>query len=312
MVETVAKVALSVQEHLIIQKNRLCPDRSAEGEKRICIVTGIHGDELEGQYVCYELARRISEQKEHLKGIVDIYPAINPLGISSNTRGIPMFELDMNRIFPGAEDGAMAEHLASKLIQDIEGADICLDIHSSDVFLREVPQARIGQENAEMLLPYAKQLNVEYIWVHGASNVIEGTLAHNLNKRGIPTVVVEMGTGMRISMEYGNQILDGIFHLMADMGIWDGECPAVRQPILSTEGRIGALSAGTCGIFLPSAEHWKSIRKNEKIGEIVDPLTAEVKETICAPFNGMIISLREHPVVTEGSLIARVLGGNGV
>ena len=99
---------------------------------------------------------------------------------------------------------------------------------------------------------------------------------------------------------------------MADMGIWEGEAPSVKEPILSTEGRIGILSAGACGIFLSCAEHWKSVRKNEKIGEIVDPLTAEVKEIIYAPFNGMIISLREHPVVAEGSLIARILGGNVV
>ena len=31
-----------------------------------------------------------------LKGIVEIYPALNPLGVDSISRGIPMFDLDMN------------------------------------------------------------------------------------------------------------------------------------------------------------------------------------------------------------------------
>lgn len=56
---------------------------------------------MEGQYVCFELIRRIEENKGQLTGIVDVYPAMNPLGIDSITRGIPAFDLDMNRLFPG-------------------------------------------------------------------------------------------------------------------------------------------------------------------------------------------------------------------
>ena len=53
MVETVVSSALPVDELLSIRKNRLEPDHQSGREKRICIVTGTHGDELEGQYVCY-------------------------------------------------------------------------------------------------------------------------------------------------------------------------------------------------------------------------------------------------------------------
>jgi predicted deacylase len=99
MIKTVAEVALPVDEVLRIKKRCIMPDGSESVPKRISIVTGIHGDELEGQYVCFELARRIEENKKCLNGIVDIYPAMNPLGIDSVTRGIPAFDLDMNRIF---------------------------------------------------------------------------------------------------------------------------------------------------------------------------------------------------------------------
>ena len=103
MVEIVTSVGLPIDEKLMIKKNRITPDNVKDESKlkRISIVTGIHGDELEGQYVCFELQRRIEENKDKLTGIVDIYPAMNPLGIDSITRGIPAFDLDMNRLFPG-------------------------------------------------------------------------------------------------------------------------------------------------------------------------------------------------------------------
>ena len=138
----VAEAELPVNEELIIQKHRL---KGSNGQgKRICVVTGIHGDELEGQYVAYELGRRIAEDPDSLTGTVDIYPAMNPFGIDSITRGIPAFDLDMNRIFPGNEQGDMNEYLASTIVNDMAGADLCLDIHASNIFLTEVPQIRIN------------------------------------------------------------------------------------------------------------------------------------------------------------------------
>ena len=60
MIKTIASIGLPVDEVLEIKKNRLVPEGGeAEGLKRISIVTGIHGDELEGQYVCFEVVRRI-------------------------------------------------------------------------------------------------------------------------------------------------------------------------------------------------------------------------------------------------------------
>ena len=134
MIEKVMEVGLPVDEHLMIVRHRLQPETRYGDEKRIAIVTGTHGDELEGQYVCYLLNQVIQQQMHHLRGILAIYPALNPMGIDSITRGIPMFDMDMNRIFPGDACGATAEYVAAGIMQDLSGADLCIDIHSSNIF----------------------------------------------------------------------------------------------------------------------------------------------------------------------------------
>lgn len=305
MINTVVSVGLPVDENMIIRKNTLIPEKLTGNEKRICIVTGTHGDELEGQYVCYELNRIIKSNMDKLKGIVDIYPALNPLGIDSIQRGIPMFDLDMNRIFPGNENGAMAEHVASKIIADISGADMCIDIHASNIFLREIPQVRINENSKDKLLKYAKLLNTDFIWV----TVLEATLAYSLNSIDVPTLVVEMGVGMRITEEYCNQLVNGIFRLMKEIGIWSGETKEVKEPIVSTDREVGFANANSSGIFIPKATHWSSVKKDEPIGNILNALTGEIEEEILSPCDGLIFTLREYPVVYAGSLIARVLGG---
>ena len=308
MIETVVSVGLPIDEKLMIQKNRLIPQKGISGgENRISIVTGTHGDELEGQYVCYELQRRIRENIGCLTGIVDVYPAINPLGIDSITRGIPGFDLDMNRVFPGSEDGSMPEYIASGIIEDLSGSAAVIDIHASNIFLEEIPQVRINELSRDTLVPLAKLLNTDYIWVHSSATVLESTLAYSLNSIGTPTLVVEMGVGMRITKKFGDQLTDGIFTLMKELGIWSGEVVTPKEPIISEDGEVSFINAGKSGVFVPCVEHWKNVRKGGHIGDILNPLTGEINERISSPTDGIVFTLREYPIVNEGSLIARIL-----
>lgn len=167
MIETVASIEPLADETLRIRKNRIEPKRLTGNEKRISIVTGIHGDELEGQYVCFELARRIGLRQEKLTGIVDIYPALNPLGIDSITRGIPAFDLDMNRLFPGHQDGNMTEFLASQIVRDLSGSVVALDIHASNIYLTEIPQIRVNKLHEQESLNWRQRRSGFYLGARG-------------------------------------------------------------------------------------------------------------------------------------------------
>ena len=309
MIETVFSAELPVSEHLTIQKNRIVGlghDKEGSG-RRLAIVTGVHGDELEGQYVAFELARRLKASPELLSGTIDIYPAVNPLGINSIERSVPMFDVDLNRTFPGDEHGELTETLAAAVIGDISGADVAVDIHASNIFLREMPQIRINEISADSLLPIAPLLNVDYIWVHASSTVLESTLAYTLNERGTRTLVVETGVGMRITRDYGERLVDGILRLAASLGMWAGRFRAYRAPIVSRDGAVSYLNAEAGGIFLPEAEHGTPVIAGQRIGIIADTLTGKVTQTITAPTSGLLFTLREYPVVYPGSLVARIL-----
>ena len=218
MIKTIVNTELPLAERFMVKKNVI---KGGTGRKRFCIVTGTHGDELEGQMVCYEMARLVQQHADQLNGTIEIYPALNPLGIDTIQRGIPNFDLDMNRIFPGNEHGTMAEQAAYRICEDLKGADMVIDIHSSNLYLRESPQVRINVLNEEQLVPEARHLGVDFIWVHDAATVLEATLAHSLNSTGTPCLVVEMGVGQRINHQMCTHLVKGIFNLMKEMGMWN-------------------------------------------------------------------------------------------
>ena len=304
MVEDIVSIRLPVEETFRIRKNVI---KNGEG-KRICVVTGIHGDELEGQYVCFLLNRVLSKNPELLHGTVEIYPAANPLGISSIERGIPGFDLDMNRTFPGSDSGVMTEFVASRLVADVAGADVVFDIHASNIFLTEIPQIRINEMNEETLLPLARQANMDFIWIHEASTVLESTFAYSLNSIGTPCLVVEMGVGMRLTGEYGQQMTNGILNIMKNLGMWDGEVPPVSTPIVSDDNdEVIFLNARCSGMFMKTKSHGSWVKKGETVGYVFDPLSGEVLEYVDADKSGLLFTIREYPLVDEGSLMGRIL-----
>lgn len=329
MIETVFSAELPVREHLLVQKNRivgaelareagLLPGQStAEAQRpgvldrapRMAVVTGIHGDELEGQRVAFELARILNQHLDQLHGIVDIYPAINPLGINSIERGVPGYDLDLNRVFPGDEQGSLTEALAAAVVNDIKGAVACVDIHASNIFLREMPQVRTNEITAKELVPLAHLINVDFVWVHASATVLESTLAYSLNAVGTKTLVVETGVGMRVTPHETWRLAQGMLRLANHFGIWSGEFEVHGDPMVSGDHQVSFLNANAAGVFLPKAGHGKRVGKGELIGLIVDPLAGEVREEVRCPANGLLFTLREYPVVYPGSLLARVLGG---
>lgn len=90
--------------------------------------------------------------------------------------------------------------------------------------------------------------------------------------------------------------------------MWTGDVIEPKDPIVSEDGKVGFVNANRAGIFVPNVEHWKNVKEGQVIGNILDPLEGVVLEEAKAPISGMLFTLREYPVVSCGSLIARLLG----
>ena len=309
MIETVMSMELPVGEVLRIKKNRLAPDQPTGREKRICIVSGIHGDEMGGQYICYELIRRIKADFSGLKGVVDVYPALNPLGLDTYNRGFPTFDFDLNTIFPGSLEGGMIDMMAARIVEDLEGADLCLDVHANNMHVKEAPHVRVNDTVNEETMGYARDLNLHAVWVHPSNVVKEGSLAYALNQMGVNTLVIESGVRMETDHALCRKIVDGIFNVMKSLGIWEGKPESAGEMDIWVDDRVEFINCNSTGLFIPAVSLFSRVKKGETIGVIAKPILGAVIEEVKAPIDGMIFTLRRYPSVREGAMIARIVGG---
>ena len=82
----------------------------------------------------------------------------------------------------------------------------------------------------------------------------------------------------------------------------------VRKPIISEEAEdVSFINAASGGLFIPDVKHWERLDKGERIGCIIDPLSGKVLENVESPVDGILFTIREYPIVDEGSLIGRML-----
>jgi predicted deacylase len=90
--------------------------------------------------------------------------------------------------------------------------------------------------------------------------------------------------------------------------MWTAEAVASKKPIVSDNADdVCFLNAASGGLFIPDVKHWEELQKGDRIGRIIDPLSGAVLQEVESPVDGILFTIREYPIVDEGSLLGRLL-----
>src|SRR5271169_5736262 len=123
--DSIVTLQLPYREELQVRRTTF---RGGDGPGA-AVIAGIHGNELEGLYVCHRLAawlEQLAEAHPHaLRGRIDLIPAIDTL-----ERFVPVFDADLNRNFPGDHNGLLPQRIAAAAMEALSGAALVIDIHA--------------------------------------------------------------------------------------------------------------------------------------------------------------------------------------
>ena len=279
---------------------------------RVSFVAGLHGDELEGLYICHKLIRYLKDLElsnpEAIQGQINIYPAVNPQALENATRLWPFFSLDVNRTFGSGQIDSLAVETSQILLEDLKSSsEIVIDFHSSNLQLMELPQIRIIKDFEKKLLPLAKKCNVDLIWIHPNAEIFASTLAFNLNNAKTPALVIETGICHRIHPNAGDQIFNGMLNLLHETGTLNIKLDPVKEPKLVQSDQVKMVQAYHSGLFIKQVEVGKFLEEGERLGKLIDPIEGSVLKEIVSPCSGLLFTLREHPLAHKGSPLARIV-----
>jgi predicted deacylase len=273
----------------------------------VAVVAGVRGDAPEGTRVALEVARHLRANVSALRGTVDVYPCVNPLAAHHGARAWPAFDVDLNRRFPGRVDGHAPDRLAAALVEALRPCDVVIELRGAHPAFREAPQAhvRVGDTESVQL---AMRGNVRVLWARDPSAESRGPLLAVLPR----VISLEGGTGNRLTEGVGLELCDGVLNMLAVVGIMPEEAlpfhwAAIQRPVAVDDARVVRVRASRGGLFLPGKAPWAEIAAGAPLGEVVDPITGDPRETVLSPVDGRTLAVREQPVVYPGTLVARVV-----
>lgn len=266
----------------------------------VWVDAAIHGDEPEGTLCCHMLDAALDPSTMH--GSVVLVPVLNVPAYEAAQRGNPLdtFSYDLNRIYPGREQGYLTERIAyahSTWMRAV--ADFEISIHSGGAhsYLAETIFTTTQPEAIEL----AKAMGTD--WKLILKNIRpQGSPPAVMFEAGKYGLTVELGgrsaTSPTAFQQCARTLTEGILNVLRYYHVIDGA--ATSAPTHYT-GFQHALLAPVSGLFLAETDlqFLTFMQRGDVIATIVD-VYGDVLALLSAPADGMIFGLRALPNVQTG------------
>lgn len=265
----------------------------------IFVSAAVHGDEIIGVEICRRLLR--APQLEALRGTLLIVPIVNSFGFLNHSRYLPD-RRDLNRSFPGQDNGSLASRLASIFMREvIERCDFGIDLHSAAIHRTNLPQVRFSSENRETI-KLASAFGAPLVM---RAKLREGSMRQAAKNKGVDVLLFEAGEALRIDELSARAGLSGILRVMHAMAMIPAKGvakPSTKSVSASSSSWQRAPAGGILRTFKTVGE---TTATGELLGAISDPF-GEMEFEVIADTGGIIIGRTNMPVVNEGDALFHI------
>jgi predicted deacylase len=264
----------------------------------VWISAAVHGDEVNG----VEIIGRVLEKTEprDLSGCMIAVPIVNVFGFNMQSRYLPD-RRDLNRSFPGFEQGSVAGRLAYLFMREVvRKCQYGIDLHTGSNHRTNLPQIRANLHDEQTRL-LAEAFGAPVI-MHAAA--IEGSLRKAATVCGIRTIVYEAGEPLRFDDAAIQLGRDGVLRVLAALGMREKR-PRHKGPHSALVSRTSWVRALNSGILRLDVRLGDTVAVGQHLGLVADAFGDDAAPLI-APEDGLIIGHTNNPLVQEGEAVVHL------
>jgi len=192
--------------------------------KRAVLVSGVHGDEMSSVHMVHTVMDQLNpaEMSGTVMAVTDVSrPALEAMTRRWPDSGRGADLIDMNREWPGNEDGAIATSrhaglLFNRLLRP--NADIAIDFHTGTTGF-DVTAFNIGDRTLPEVRAMLELYPVPQIWDNAA---YPGVLHNAFVDVGIPCFTPELGRARVLDFEIISMFAEGTMNVLKHYGIVAG------------------------------------------------------------------------------------------
>jgi predicted deacylase len=221
----------------------------------------------------------------------------------------PVDGKNLNRVYPGREDGTVSERIAWAITNEvIAKSDYVLDLHCGDgneslrpyVYQMVTADERLNAEMARMALAFG----IDHILIDRSRPTDPEHSLYCSNTaitRGKPGLTIESG-GLGMSDEVSvDAIVEGTRGVMRELGMLaEGPAP-VAHPVYLDPAEVVASPA--TGILYWLVERDQTVTKGTLLARITDFFGETIAE-VESPLDGVVLYVVATPPITKGQPVA--------
>jgi predicted deacylase len=266
----------------------------------LLVSAAVHGDEING----VEIIRRLLSHKfiSRIRGTLIAIPVVNVYGFVSKSRYLPD-RRDLNRSFPGSENGSMAARLANVVMtQILPHCTHIIDLHTGAVNRENLPQIRAKLRGDPELEALARAFGVPVIL---NANLVEGSFRAAAYEMGIGVLLYEAGEALRFDEIAIRAGVRGVLQVMSalDMRIKSKKQRTGMESMIANTNRW--VRAGQSGILRSLVATGARVEEGDLLAYINNPL-GENSEELISPVSGIVIGKTNLPLVFAGEAIFNI------
>ncbi|KAG0166680.1 hypothetical protein DFQ30_006898 [Apophysomyces sp. BC1015] len=278
--------------------------RGSEDGPVVGITAAVHGNELNGVPCIHRVVSEIDVKKLH--GTVVAVPCVNVSGYLKFTREYADGR-DLNRLFPGREDGFASQVYCYQLMNKIISQfNYLIDLHTAS--FGRVNSYYVRADMNDPMSAIMAHLQQPQIVLHNSGQ--DGTLRSAASARGIKAITVEIGNPQLFQTQYVQWSYVGVMRILDHLDMFSLETsngngeqvplPGPPTTILCSKGFwIYTKTGGVLEVY-PAVN--TSIRKGDLVARIKN-IFGNVVDEYFAPCGGIVIGRSSNPVAMSGDRI---------
>lgn len=294
-----------------------------DGEQTLCIVGSMRGDEMQQQYVASRMVAILKTAEE--EGLIEpgvsitVIPSANPSSINIEKRFWALDGTDINRMFPGYDQGETTQRIAAGLFEFIKTYQYGIQLASYYLpgdFLPHVSMIRTGFEDLED----ARLFGFPYISIRQPTPFDTVLLNYNWQIWETKAFSLYSGTTDSINHEMADISTNAICRFLFKKGfvrpfkrlsVHKDEMivipEGVTESVVIDQPELINIQAPHAGIFLVKCTPGQVVHKGDILALIMHPYEGRVVSQIAAPADGTVFFARNKSITFQNTLLFRII-----
>ncbi len=281
-----------------------------EGEKSVCILGSLRGNEYQQMYVCSLLINELIKIERNGKFVKDrsvmVIPCGNPYSVNIKKRFWSIDNTDINRMFPGYDKGETTQRIAAGIFDKIKDYKYGIQFASFYMPGHFVPQVRMmktGNENTEL----ARKFGLPFVVLHNPRPFDTATLNYNWQIWETDAFSIYTTSTEKIDKTSARLGVNAVLTFLGKEGIiiYSGSDGASSK-VVDTDMFI-SIRANQAGFLESLVKAGENVRKGQVMAYITDPYTSDILQTVIASEDGIVAFEYDSPIAYKNTALFKLI-----